>query len=201
MNNIEEIEKFKALLDQGVISKEEFLHQKQKILGLTSNKEKNSEIENITNKKILEGKENFESEQSKTNTDISEIYEIEKAKQRAKLDAEQELKDTIKKQYQDIENFNSEERDKRINEITNKILNSLKWVITIFLLILTLSAFISFNDDRNWKMIAIGIIYLLLGLMSCPSITRITTKYQKYTKYKKFIILFIFVLILLIAYI
>ena len=191
MNKIEEIKKLKQLLDDGIINNEEFTWQKQKILGLNAednNKndyEKTNSLDDYESKllKQLNEESNEEASSVKEPLDEKDFYNREKIKEKAKLEAQEEMK---------------EQRNKKIKEDINagkeKILIIIKWVLAVFCWLGALGGF-----ANGIKYLPYGIVFFLLGIMSCPSITKYTTKYKMYTNFKKWIVIGLVILLFLLV--
>lgn len=203
MDKIAEVKKLKELLDEGLITEEDFTNQKRKVLELEDieiveekqlekesvlqdNEERkvrnidDYEKELIEETKLEEDKEDKEEKKDEQN----EYYEKEKIKERAKLEAKEE----IRKQR-------IEEREQTIQKGVTKLKTVLKWILTVFLILMGIGSFMSVAEGIIAYLVA-GIIFILLGLMACPTITNITNKYEMYTKYKKNIVIIMTVILL-----
>lgn len=218
MDKIEEVKKLKSLLDDGVITEEDFSKQKKKLLEidnieveqkdtanhlpetkissldeyekkLTQEVDENKIVEENVKKENEAIRENFEESPNK-DEENSDYYEKEKLKERAKLDAKEELK----KQK-------ASERNATIKDVTNtgvsKILTILKWIITIFMIFCGIVS-IGTSSESGGMYIIYGILMILIGLMACPYVTKFTTKFETYTKYKKIIVICLVILLLIL---
>lgn len=205
MNKIEEIKELKALLDEGVITEEEFSEQKKRLL----------EIENVTveqqdttpppseskmslddyEKKLIQ-----EIEESKTAEEINKeeinkgennnSYDKELLKKRAKLEA-----DEAKRKKRGLrKNTKAEKTDNNKVEIYDVGLTVLKWILTVFMFLLAVIQFSMISDyGKNYAVY--GAFFVLFALMACPPITRFTSLFRTYTKFKKYIVIFLVILL------
>ena len=205
MNKIEEIKELKALLDEGVITEEEFSEQKKRLL----------EIENVTveqqdttpspseskmslddyEKKLIQ-----EIEESKTAEEINKeeinkgennnSYDKELLKKRAKLEA-----DEAKRKKRGLrKNAKAEKTDSNKVEIYDVGLTVLKWILTVFMFLLAVIQFSMITDyGKNYAVY--GAFFVLFALMACPPITRFTSLFRTYTKFKKYIVIFLVILL------
>ena len=186
MDKIVEVKRLKKLLDDGIITEEDFVNQKRKIFEL-------EEFNNIVEDDIaIENKQksidDYEAElikecETKEKDSMEEYYKKEKLKEKAKLDAKEE----IRKQRE-------EGRNKQIREGINMCKNIFKWILTIFLMLMGIGSFISIAEV-GIIYLASGILFILLSLMTCPLITENTKKFEKYTKYKKTIVFIVIIII------
>lgn len=208
MNKIEEIKELKALLDEGVITEEEFSEQKKRLL----------EIENVTveqqdttpspseskmslddyEKKLIQ-----EIEESKTAEEINKeeinkgennnSYDKELLKKRAKLEA-----DEAKRKKRGLrKGAKAEKKDSEKVEIHDVGLTVLKWILTVFMFLLAVIQFSMITDyGKNYAVY--GAFFVLFGLMACPPITRFTSSFKAYTKLKKYIVIFLVILLVIL---
>lgn len=208
MNKIEEIKELKALLDEGVITEEEFSEQKKRLL----------EIENVTveqqdttpspseskmslddyEKKLIQ-----EIEESKTAEEINKeevnkgennnSYDKELLKKRAKLEA-----DEAKRKKRGLrKGAKAEKKDSEKVEIYDVGLTVLKWILTVFMFLLAVIQFSMITDyGKNYAIY--GAFFVLFALMACPPITRFTSLFRTYTKFKKYIVIFLVILLFLL---
>lgn len=212
MNKIEEIKELKALLDEGIITEEEFSEQKKRLL----------EIENVTveqqdttpspseskmslddyEKKLIQ-----EIEESKTAEEINKeegsnsydkkednnLYDKELLKKRAKLEA-----DEAKRKKRGLrKNAKAEKTDSNKVEIYDVGLTVLKWILTVFMFLLAVIQFSMITDyGKNYAVY--GAFFVLFALMACPPITRFTSLFRTYTKFKKYIVIFLVILLFLL---
>lgn len=193
MDTINEIKKLKELLDEGIITKEDFEKQKQKVLGIVKNEEtiKQEEIEEQTKSKSIndyekeliqqleqqqsrENEKEFEQKENeeKIRRENQELYEKERLKEKAKLDAKAEK---------------TKERNTKIKQNVDKSVGKgiriFKWIVAIALWILGIGG-IGASFSNGFVYIFIGIELFLLGIMACPKITDYTEKFEAYTKFK-----------------
>ena len=131
MDKIVEVKRLKKLLDDGIITEEDFVNQKRKIFEL-------EEFNNIENKQ--KSIDDYEAElikecETKEKDSMEEYYKKEKLKEKAKLDAKEE----IRKQRE-------EGRNKQIREGINICKNIFKWILTIFLMLMGIGSFISIAE-------------------------------------------------------
>ena len=173
MSNIEDLEKYKKLLDEGALSEAEFKKLKQKLLGLKTDEEKElehqqkreealSEIEQmkIEKEKILQEqrekeeelnakkeKEEAEKKEKELKIKYQETLIAEKAKERARIEVKQE----------------------KIQNVTNRagsvIIKIILWIVTVFLAIIGWAYF-------SQGTIISGIVSVILALLACPAISQ-----------------------------
>lgn len=212
MDTINEIKKLKELLDEGIITKEDFEKQKQKVLGIISNEEsiEKEKIEdnveeqnkmksiNDYEKELIEqlekqqNKENEEGIEQEAKEEIirrenQELYEKERLKEKAKLDAKAEQ---------------ARERNTKIKQNVDKGVGKgiriFKWVMAIALWLLGVGG-IGAAFTNGIVYIFIGIEFFLLGVMACPKITDYTEKFKIYTKFKWLIVIIVVILFIVCA--
>ena len=201
MDNLEEVKKLKKLLDEGVIDEEDFSRKKSELLGISKKKNyeviedekvkikketktKNKSLDDYK-KELLEESHKVEKNIEKSNSnDIDDYYQKEKAKIRAKLDAEEEVRKN-KKAEQKVVVGKGISKAKRIS----------KWILAI---ICWVCGFASVCLTGEWFMyLPEGIIFLVLGCMACPIITDYTINNQKLILYTKTKIIVVWILIIL----
>lgn len=196
MDKIEEIRELKKLLDDGVITEEDFAREKSKILGISIEEKIEDEeqedrtihkinVDEYINEKetnnVTNNEENIHKKESN-----EDFYEKERLREKARLDAREELLKQRK-----------EELNKNITGFSNKMISFIKGVLAVVLIIFGI-ALIS-GTTKEILNLPIGIIFIILGLMSSPKITNKTKEYKMYTKYKKIIVwMFIILLFILI---
>ncbi|GAA6411852.1 hypothetical protein K040078D81_59690 [Blautia hominis] len=223
MGNIEELEKYKKLLDDGVLSEQEFRTLKQKLLGLKTDEEKEFERQQEREKALAEieqmkaeqeanaeeyqavkeqkAKEEAEgldreaqeieagcAEESvqagqKRESKYQQTYEIEKAKEQARLEAirEAELK------LQQEKRGKIQSTAKGAASLGIKIL---LWFITVFFALMVISCF-------SIHYFLTGIVSLLIGIMACPIISakcKEISQLQPVLKYKKIVVIVLVIL-------
>jgi len=197
MDKIEEIRELKKLLDDGVITEEDFAREKSKILGISIEEKIEDEeqedrtihkinVDEYINEKetnnVTNNEENIHKKESN-----EDFYEKERLREKARLDAREELLKQRK-----------EELNKNITGFSNKMISFIKGVLAVVLIIFGI-ALIS-GTTKEILNLPIGIIFIILGLMSSPKITNKTKEYEMYTKYKKIIVwMFIILLFILIS--
>ena len=201
MDKIEEIKKLKQLYDDGIITNEEFSIQKQKILGISMEEKKkddnsvnnfNAETDNLDEyendllKQINEKKEKNINNNKKEEDDF---YKKEKLKEKAKLEAQEE----VREKQNEIRN---EKIKKNLNKGKNFTAKVIKWILAVFCWIMGLGSFLATGNGILY--IPAGIMLIVLGFLSCPAITRLTTKNQVYTQYKKWIVSFLIVILFIL---
>lgn len=224
MGNIEELEKYKKLLDDGALSEDEFRMLKQKLLGLKTDEEKElerqqereralAEIEQMkaeqaaiqTEEEQAVQEQNTEEQADGLNHEAQEreagcaeesvqagqkreskyqqTYEIEKAKEQARLEAirEAELK------LQQEKRGKIQSTAKGAASLGIKIL---LWFITVFFALMVISCF-------SIHYFLTGIVSLLIGIMACPIISakcKEISQLQPVLKYKKIVVIVLVIL-------
>lgn len=198
MDKIEELEKYKKLLDDGAITEDEFRLMKQKILGLKTDDEKAAEkqaereqalaeIEKMREEKRraqeeaqareLAEKQRQEAarqaEQNRINQmQLQQTYNEEKAKEAARLDAARAQEMKIR-----------QERNQKMQGTAKTAAAVLKtvllWIVTVFLILYTLGAF----GTGGIKYVLSGIDSLLLAVLCCPLITKKVKSIPKVEQY------------------
>ena len=216
MDKIEELEKYKKLLDDGAITEDEFRLMKQKILGLKTDDEKAAEkqaereqalaeIEKMREEKRraqeeaqareLAEKQRQEAarqaEQNRINQmQLQQTYNEEKAKEAARLDAARAQEMKIR-----------QERNQKMQGTAKTAASVLKtvllWIVTVFLILYTLGAF----GTGGIKYVLSGIDSLLLAVLCCPLITKkvkYIPKVEQYYGIKKIITIVLVILFFVI---
>lgn len=200
MDKIEEIKKLKQLFDDGVITNEEFLIQKQKILGITldektsnasteQNNKNNSNLDEYENELLKQINEEKQKNIDKNDEENENFYEREKLKEKAKLEAQEEIREkrTTKRNKMIKDNINSAK---------NKMTKILKWILAVCCWLITLGSFSAIS--QSVLNIPIGIIFMVLGILACPTITEFTTKYAIYTRNKKWIVIVLIIIAIIL---
>ena len=194
MSNIDEIKKLKKLLDDGIITEADFKKQKKKLLGIENDDGKVVEpsktgkksLDDYESELIKEAEEELENQDNDNTTDedkkskINEddIYKAEKAKERARLDAEREAKKA-----------KNEETNQTLGKVGNSTMKVIKWILAVLLWLLGIAC-VCTAFSSGWVYIPLGVIFILQGLMACPKITEYTqNKFSTYTKHKAIIII------------
>lgn len=179
MDKIEEVKKLKQLLDDGVITEEDFAVQKKKIFSIGEQKEEQIEtvIEEDDDKKTLEEYE----------------QELIEETQKQEMNRAENLKKTAEKEKNKTvaENKQKNVKDENKHKTT-------KWIVAVFCWLLSVGSIGLFLENALIY-VPMSIIFLLLGLMACPQITEYTKKFEKYTKYKTLIVWFLIMLFVLLC--
>lgn len=217
MNEFEQLEKYKSLLDDGVITEAEFQKIKQKVLGLETDEE-----EMVTEVQQEKGEEDLEktmpevSDEFVTLKDIQPeennriqpqpsineqnveasfyVSPIEAHEDYQKVYSTEKAKERARLEV--LEEFRQKERQEQQEKITKAakattsfVKNVILWVITLLCLLILFGCTLSFPNPLY---IVLGIISLLCAGMACPLITKKTRNIEKlrtYYKYKKFIVI------------
>lgn len=198
MDKIEELEKYKKLLDDGAITEDEFRLMKQKILGLKTDDEKAAEkqaereqalaeIEKMREEKRraqeeaqareLAEKQRQEAarqaEQNRINQmQLQQTYNEEKAKEAARLDA-------ARAQEMKIRQERNQKMQGTVKTAASVLKTVLLWIVTVFLILYTLGAF----GTGGIKYVLSGIDSLLLAVLCCPLITKKVKSIPKVEQY------------------
>lgn len=180
MDKIEEVKKLKQLLDDGVITEEDFAFQKKKIFSIGEQKEE--QIEN-------------EIEEDEDDKKTLEEYEQEliEETQKQEMNRAENLKKTAEKEKNRTV---AEDKQKKVKD-ENKH-KTTKWIVAVFCWLLSVGSIGLFLENALIY-VPMCIIFLLLGLMACPQITEYTKKFEKYTKYKTLIVWFLIMLFVLLC--
>lgn len=224
MGNIEELEKYKKLLDDGVLSEQEFRTLKQKLLGLKTDEEKEFERQQEREKALAEI-EQMKAEQEAENAEEYQAVKEQKAKEEAEgLDREaQEIetgcaeesvqagqrRENKYQQTYEIEKAKEQARLEAIREAElklqqekrGKIQSTAKgaaslgikislWFITVFFALMVISCF-------SIHYFLTGIVSLLIGIMACPIISakcKEISQLQPVLKYKKIVVIVLVIL-------
>lgn len=199
MDKLEEVKKLKQLLDDGIIDEDDFKNKKAQILGITS-KEDHTEVQEPETevktkskslddyeKELLEQSDKEEKSSTKANDDY---YQQEKIKERAKLDAQEEIRSKRRAEQKAVV-------DKGVNT-TKRVL---KWILAVALWLFAIGSFCVISTSGIYYL-PIGILALVLGCMACPKITDKTQKFEAYTIHKTAIvwILVIALFVVMIAF-
>lgn len=224
MGNIEELEKYKKLLDDGVLSEQEFRTLKQKLLGLKTDEEKEFERQQEREKALAEI-EQMKAEQEAENAEEYQAVKEQKAKEEAEgLDREaQEIetgcaeesvqagqrRENKYQQTYEIEKAKEQARLEAIREAELKLqqekrgkiqstakgaaslgIKILLWFITVFFALMVISCF-------SIHYFLTGIVSLLIGIMACPIISakcKEISQLQPVLKYKKIVVIVLVIL-------
>ena len=210
MDRIKEIEKYKTLLDDGVINEDEFRKLKQKLLGLKTDEEKAqeklqereealAEIEKLRVEKrgkedddeIFGGQYHTEKNnvlsgeqdelEDEWQKNYDQLFMKEMAKEKARLRALEEEKEEQREMF-------VKSTKAATSMAINVIITIILWIATVFCLLLTIAGFGGAFEGTLGIMS--GVIMLLLTIMACPLITMKTKDISQlavYYKYKKFI--------------
>lgn len=190
MDKIEELEKYKKLLDDGAITEDEFRLMKQKILGLKTDEEKAAEkqaereqalaeIEKMREEKRRAQEEvqareaARQAEQARINQmQLQQAYNEEKAKEAARLDAARAQEMKIR-----------QERNQKMQGTAKTAASVLKtvllWIVAVFLILYAVGAF----SIGGIKYVLSGIDSLLLAVLCCPLITKKVKSIPKVAQY------------------
>lgn len=194
---IDEIKELKQLLDDGIITREDFDKQKKKILGMPTKetefidnsikvelkKEESKSLDDYEKELIAETERQEEKE---ANREKDDYYGKEKLKEKAKLDAKEEAK----KEKQD-------QIKQNINKGATKSVRIFKWILTIFCWLMTFGSILALSQNIILYFLW-AIIFALLGAMACPKITDHTQDFSTYTKYKKWIVTVLLILFVML---
>lgn len=193
MSQFKQLEQYKQLLDEGVITEEEFRKIKQKILGLKTDEEKNMEWQQGRAEALVEiekmraesekvkAEGDWETSQAQQRQNYQNIYEEEKAKERARLEALEEQKQKEKEEQKEM----LTKVAKTTSGVVKKVL---LWIITFILLLMTIGSFGAFPGALG---IITGLISLIIAVMACPLVTDKTRHIEKlnvYYAHKKVIV-------------
>ncbi len=217
MDQVEELEKYKELLDSGAITEDEFRRMKQKLLGLKTDEEKEAEkeaerakaleeIETMRREKKAKEEEaerlaqeearkaeakQREREQQEAREKAEQVYSEEKIKEKARLDAAQEA-------AQEAEEARKAEKTQKARNTAKTAGSIFKtvvlWAACIILLFLGIVFILNLPDIFYFLS---GIICLLLAAMACPLITSGTRDIPALSKYYQYKIAIVVVLIIL----
>ena len=228
MNEFEQLEKYKSLLDDDVITEAEFQKIKQKILGLKTDEEMETEfqqekVEEVVEKTESEVADEIESLQETQSEEITwtepeapinqqsvepvlNVSPIETREDYQKVYSTEKAKERARLEV--LEEFRQKERQEQQEKITKAakattsvVKNVILWVITLFWLLTLLGCILAFPNPLY---IVVGIISLLFAAMACPVITERTRNIEKlstYYTYKKLIVIalvIVFVVIVMI---
>ncbi len=202
MDQFEELEKYKQLLDAGAINEKEFTRLKCQLLGLKSEEDKLAEqqakreaalaeIEKIRQDEALR-----KAEEERIKKEETEKIEEERriAEERERLRKEETLRQEKEAAYQkkyaeekakedarlaalaDAKTLKNEERREIIQEKTKKLTkvvgSVILWIVAVILLLLSISSF-SMMATGSFNFFG-GIILLVLAVMACPLVTEMT---------------------------
>lgn len=193
MEKIEELEKYKKLLDDGAITEDEFRLMKQKILGLKTDEEKAAEKQAEREKALAEieklreekkraqeevqareaAERQRQAEQARINQmQLQQAYNEEKAKEAARLDAARAQEMKIR-----------QERNQKMQGTAKTAASVLKtvllWIVAVFLILYAVGAF----SIGGIKYVLSGIDSLLLAVLCCPLITKKVKSIPKVAQY------------------
>ncbi len=220
MDQVEELEKYKELLDSGAITEEEFRRIKQKLLGLQTDEEKEAEQEaekEAERAKALDEIEAMRAERKAKEEEARRLeqeeaakaeaeqkarkqqeekekavkaYSEEKAKEKARLDAEQEAEEERKAEK-------ARKTQSTARTAASVFKNVVLWIVCILLFVVGI-AYIS--TGFNIFYILSGIIALVLAAMACPLITSKTKEIpalKGYYRMKSLAVVLLIVLLLI----
>lgn len=223
MDNVEELRKFKSLLDAGAITEEEFEKQKHKLLGLPTQEDKDAEerakieqeiyeheLQKQEEQRAQEEQQRIEDENRRIEEEKQqeiknkELFEIEKAKEKARIEAELEQKAKQDQAYREQmlaqERERKEEVQNKINNGKNMVITIVGWIVTAFLGLTAISCIIvpPKQGAQHHTYILMGVWLLVLALLSCPPISKYTKKFTTYTKYK-FVVVIVAVILFFVS--
>lgn len=220
MDQIKELEKYKALLDEGAISDDEFRKLKQKLLGLKSDEEKEiekqqeradalAEIEKMRAEETAKKEEAERAErealqraQAEEERKLQEIkakedqanyektFAAEKAKEQARLEALQEQEQ--KKKQEQLEK--AQKSAKVATGIAGKVVC---WIITVFCALVGIFSFVPSSSTNRAFDIVSAIFFLIYAALACPILSAKLKENEKLAanwKYKKFIVIALVIL-------
>lgn len=205
MDKLEEVKKLKQLLDDGIIDEEDFKKKKAQILGISSNKtevaeENLEEIEEVKStktkskslddyeKELLAQSEKEEQSNEKSVTKANDdYYQQEKLKARAKLDAEEEIR-----------NKRKAETKAAVDKGVDKTKKIFKWILAVALWIFGIAS-VCTAFESGLVYIPMGLIMILQGCMACPKITEKTQRFEAYTMHKTIIVIITIVVWVVLA--
>lgn len=200
MSNIEDLEKYKKLLDEGALSEAEFKKLKQKLLGLKTDEEKELEHQ--------QKREEALSEIEQMKIEKKKILQEQREKEEEELNAKKEKEEAEKKEkelkikYQETliaekakEKARIEVKQEKIQNVTNRvgsvIIKIILWIVTVFLAILGWAYF-------SQGTIISGIVSVILALLACPAISQKLSSIQQLEKiysFKKIIVIILIILL------
>lgn len=167
MDKIEELEKYKKLLDDGAITEDEFRLMKQKILGLKTDDEKAAE------------------KQAEREQALAEIEKMREEKRRAQEEAqarelaEKQRQEAARAQEMKIRQERNQKMQGTVKTAASVLKTVLLWIVTVFLILYTLGAF----GTGGIKYVLNGIDSLLLAVLCCPLITKKVKSIPKVEQY------------------
>lgn len=194
MDEFKELEKYKNLLDTGVITEEDFRVLKQKLLGLKTDEEKAMEREQERVAAMAEIEALRAEKKAEEEKLLSEQRRLEAKEARKKQLLEQEIKFRAEKAAQ------KEMIDQTAKKVTSSVRTIIMWAITVFCLLFSISSFgVSLTEGLLY--IITGIFFALWAMMACPIITEKTKNLEQlttYYKYKKVIVTLSIILLLIL---
>ena len=195
MDKTEELQKYKALLDAGAITQEEFTRLKQRLLGLeppAAADEKQAaraaalaEIEQMRQKQAAGAQAPAAPDRAavaaqarkEAEARYREEYRTEKAKESARLAAAAEAKAQEQARRQAA-------RQETAGKVWRFAKLLLKWVLTVFLALLGMGSLLMV--DTGIRYLFTGILELLLAAMACPPLTAKTRDIGALAAYYRF---------------
>ena len=215
MDQIKELEKYKALLDEGAISEDEFRKLKQKLLGLKTDEEKEVEkqqeraeaLAEIEKMRAEENAKKEEAERAEREKQQQEQLEEERRKQELKAKEEQEnYQKTFEaekaKEQARLEALHEQEQKKKQEQLekaqkTAKVATSVAgkvvlWIVTVFCALVGIFSFIpSESTNRSFDVVS-AIFFLIYAALACPPLSAKLKENEMLAqnwKYKKFIVI------------
>ena len=83
---------------------------------------------------------------------------------------------------------------KQERNVGKKAINAFKWFLTIVLLLLSAIILLAYLYEKLIGYLVLAIMFLIYGLMACPTVSECTKKYKTYTKFKTLIILLLIII-------
>lgn len=201
MDQIKELEKYKELLDEGVISEDEFRKLKQKLLGLKSDEEKEierqqereealAEVEKMRTEEAakqagVEREIQRQTQAKEEQTSYEKIYAEEKAKEQARLEA-------IYEQEQKIKQERLEEAQRSLKIVTRLVGKVVCWILTVFCALIGSLSFIPSGNTNGAFNTVSAIFFLVFAAFACPPLSAKMKENEKLAanwKYKKYIVI------------
>lgn len=189
MDKIEELEKYKKLLDDGAITEDEFRLMKQKILGLKTDDEKAAEKQAEREQALAEiEKMREEKRRAQEEAQARELAEKQRqeaarqwqiAEQNRLIQEERQRQDAARAQEMKIRQERNQKMQGTVKTAASVLKTVLLWIVTVFLILYTLGAF----GTGGIKYVLNGIDSLLLAVLCCPLITKKVKSIPKVEQY------------------
>lgn len=220
MDQIEELEKYKALLDEGAISEEEFRKLKQKLLGLKSDEEKEAEkqqeraeaLAEIDKMRAEEAAKKEEAERAERERKMQDQAEEERRNQELKAKEEQQkyektFAEEKAKEQARLEALHEQEQKRKQEQMakaqqsakvaTGIVGKVISWILTVFCGIIGIFSFVPSESTNRAFDIVTGIFFLIFTLLACPPLSaklKENEKLEANWKFKKFIVIGLIIL-------